>query len=252
MKHVHGTLQKSPTDHPQAQEEIWALYISSSGRGCSLFFPSKVLSLIPSTSRREKSVSMGLLFIFTLEKVIRTFVEHLCISFLGTVRIQLDSGEITILPISGSVALRGDEAIITLAKNLWDCKGNQLVAQPQCGCKWQQQQMSHQGCQGAVTTGGSTELSASWRTVYIFVVFAYLLVYLLCSHDSHCILKLGHIKILLTQLQPFAHISFLLHFFPDFRAKSLALKFLLLINLLRRIFIYTHVCRHTHRHTSLS
>lgn len=69
----------------------------------------------------------------------RTFVEHLCISFLGTVRIKLDSREITILPISGSVALRGDEAIITLAKNLWDCKENQLVAQPQCGCNWQQQ-----------------------------------------------------------------------------------------------------------------
>lgn len=180
----------------------------------------------------------------------RTFVEHLCISFLGTVRIQLDSREITILHISGSVALRGDEAIISLAKNLWDCKENQLVAQPQCGCKWQHQQMSHQGCQGAVTTGGSTELSASWRTVYIFVVFAYLLVDLLCSHDSHCILKLGHKEN--TAYPTAAVCSHFLppSFFPDFKAKSLVLKLLLLINLLRRICIYTYVCRHTH--TSLS
>lgn len=99
-----------------------------------MFFPNKVLDLILSTSRREKSVSMSLLFVFTLAKAIRSFVEHLCTSSLGTVGIQLDSREITILHISGSVALRGDEAIITFAKNLWDCKENQLVAQPQCGC----------------------------------------------------------------------------------------------------------------------
>ena len=98
--------------------------------------------------------------------------------------------EITVLHISDSVALRGDEAIITFAKYLWDCKENQLVAQSQCGYKWWQQ-MSHRGCQGAVTAEGSTELSASRRTVCVFVVFTYLLVYLLCSRDSHYILKLG-------------------------------------------------------------
>lgn len=53
----------------------------------------------------------------------------------GLLEFNLGVREITILHMSGSVALRGDEAIITFVKNLWDCKEDQLVAQPLCGCK---------------------------------------------------------------------------------------------------------------------
>lgn len=80
----------------------------------------------------------------------------------------------------------------------------------------------------------------------VYFCCLHLLVYLLCSHDSHYILKLGHEE---NTTYPTAAIcSHFLppSFFSGFGAKSLALKRFLLMNLLRRICVYTHVCRHTH------